>query len=205
MKKFTSFALEKKTIIEKPSTQTDIVQNEKQELNISEKQQTNVNLQNTWPFPKTLHPSVINIPDGIEGDITSVANFLASEASHPFLLVKALHDYVADRISYDFSALQAGQIPPQDAETVFRTRKAVCAGYANLLKALGSAIGFDVIYITGNSRDLDGNISGRRHAWNAVNIEGDWYLVDVTWDAGSVIDGVWKKRYSWNLIAVKTV
>lgn len=102
------------------------------------------------------------------------------------LRVKALHDYVADRIAYDAPNYFAGIYPPQDAETVFQRRVAVCAGYAKLLEALGQAIGEEIVYVTGDSRSSTSDLEGQGHAWNAAKISGQWYLIDPTWDSGSV-------------------
>jgi transglutaminase-like putative cysteine protease len=81
----------------------------------------------------------------VETSIDSVAKYIVSKETDPVLRVKALHDYVADRIAYDAESYFAGVYPPQDAETVFRTRKSVCAGYAQLLEALGKAAGVEIV------------------------------------------------------------
>ena len=103
---------------------------------------------------------------------------------------------MADRIRYDAESLAAGQYPPQDAETVFRTRVGVRAGYAYLMVALGEAIGEHIVYLSGNVRDEDDGVSGVGHAWNGAEIEGRWYLLDATWDAGSVDGPRFAKRYT---------
>jgi transglutaminase/protease-like cytokinesis protein 3 len=48
---------------------------------------------------------------------------------------------------------------------------------------MGKAVGEEIVTISGES--LEPSSAGRdpAHAWNAVRIEGDWYLVDVTWDS----------------------
>ena len=141
-----------------------------------------------WPLPATLHPAVVALPKEQEGSIESVAAHLAAEERDPYFLVKALHDYVADRIVYDVPAYRSGDIPPQDAETTFRTRKSVCAGYAKLLRALGKAAGVEIRYVPGDARHSGWEVTGEPHAWNAVEIDGEWYLIDATWNAGGVGD-----------------
>ncbi len=150
----------------------------------------------TWPMPESLHPIVTNIPPEHEVSPESVAKYIASRESDPFLRVKALHDYVADRIAYDAPALARGEYPPQDVDTVFKTRVAVCAGYATLLSKMGEYTGDEIVYISGDSRGLGGDVSGGGHAWNAAKIEGRWYLLDATWSAGSVEGTTFKKQYS---------
>ncbi len=147
------------------------------------------------PIKAELHHAVVKMPASAEKSIASVARYLAKAESDPYLRVKALHDYVADRIAYDAPALEAGLYPPQDPETVFRTRKAVCAGYAKLFKALGDEIGEEIVYVVGHTRRSAQRLDGQGHAWNAVKIKGQWYLVDVTWDAGWVKGAHFEKSY----------
>ncbi len=149
-----------------------------------------------WPWQdSTIHPAVANMPANAEVSIESVARYIAQQEQDPFLRVKALHDYVADRIAYDAPSYFAGQYPPQDAETVFKRQTAVCAGYAKLLEALGKVIGEEIIYIVGDARTQTSDLSGQSHAWNAAKINEAWYLIDVTWNSGFVDASGFKKGY----------
>lgn len=148
-----------------------------------------------WPFAPTIHPAVLSIPPESETSIKGVAQYLIAQEPDPVLRVKALHDYVADRVAYDVPALSADRFPPQDADTVFRTHTAVCAGYATLLAALGEAAGIEIVVVVGDSRGDDGLFDGRGHAWNAVNLDGSWYLIDATWNAGHVNGDTFTKKY----------
>lgn len=152
-----------------------------------------------WPWKNaSLHPLVAQVPPAEETSLESVARWLARNETDPFLRVKALHDYVADRIAYDAPSLYAGKYPPQDAATVFKTRLGVCAGYANLLAAMGKAASEEIIVVVGDARSPDGKeLTGGGHAWNAAKIQGQWYLIDVTWDSGTVSrETGFTKRYS---------
>src|SRR5690606_30059317 len=83
--------------------------------------------------------------------------------------------------------------PPQDADTTFSTRRSVCAGYANLVAAMGQEAGLEVVVVTGDARDGEGSLSGSGHAWNAVRVDDRWYLMDATWNAGYVTDAFVKQ------------
>ncbi|HBE19286.1 MAG TPA: hypothetical protein DEG17_20795 [Cyanobacteria bacterium UBA11149] len=149
-----------------------------------------------WPNQKMIHPVVAGMTEDIEKSIKSVAEYIDKKEPNPYLKIKALHDYVISRVTYDLDVLKTGRRPRQDAQTVFLTHKGVCEGYANLFKALGQAIGIDVVYILGkirqdlapvdvipeNIRLLKSNYDWTNHAWNAVKVEGNWQLVDTTWD-----------------------
>jgi hypothetical protein len=148
-----------------------------------------------WPLPARLHPAVVELPPSAETSIADVGRYLAGRESNPWLRVKALHDYVADRVAYDVESYRGGKYPPQDAQTVFRTRRSVCAGYANLLAALGAAAGADIVVIGGDARHEGGDLTGEGHAWNAARIGGRWALIDATWDAGNVNGERFEKEY----------
>lgn len=151
-----------------------------------------------WPWKnnQTSHPTVTNIPPDVENSIKSVAEYIKKQERDPYLQVKALHDYVINRVSYDFNALGTGIQPSQDAQSVFSTRKAVCGGYANLFMALAQAIGIESVVIQGdirqdlappssvstNTKQLNPSKDLTLHAWNAVKVKDNWQLVDTTWD-----------------------
>jgi hypothetical protein len=151
-----------------------------------------------WPLAPTLHPVVAAMPKEAETSIASVARYIADRESDPFERVKALHDWVADRIAYDAAAFLDGHVTSDDADPdiVFQRRLGVCAGYAKLFQALGRAVGIDVAYVPGDVR-IPGmkDIKGAAHAWNAVRIQGHEYLVDTTWDAGHLAGREFKKEY----------
>jgi transglutaminase/protease-like cytokinesis protein 3 len=149
-----------------------------------------------WPMTAALHPAVAELPVAAETGIASVARYIAQREPDPWMRVKALHDYVADRVAYDVESYRAGAYPPQDAETVFRTRRSVCAGYANLLAALGEAAGDEIVVVGGDARTTGNELTGEGHAWNAARIAGRWTLLDPTWDAGFLKDDRFVKRYS---------
>lgn len=142
-----------------------------------------------WPWPETVHPVVAGMTPADEPSLEAVARFITAREPDPFRRVKALHDWVVTRLDYDQAALQAGRRPPQDAEAVFLSRRAVCEGYARLLVALGQHAGVRVVYVTGEVREPEGALATEGHAWNAVELEGAWYLVDATWNDALVAGG----------------
>ncbi|MFT5993611.1 MAG: hypothetical protein ACI82G_002615, partial [Bradymonadia bacterium] len=137
-----------------------------------------------WPHSDDVHPVVQHMPASVQSTWGSVAHYIAANTQGDFDTLRALHAWIGTNIAYDSAALARGEYPPQDADTVFRNRVGVCAGYARLLRAMGTEAGLHVEYIVGVSRDATGAIAGVGHAWNAVELQAGWMLVDVTWDAG---------------------
>ena len=155
-----------------------------------------------WPQKAEIHPAVLSMPAGQKTSAETVGRYLAAQESDPYLRVKAVHDFVANHVAYDAVALAEGRYPPQDAATVLETGMGVCAGYANLFKAIGDATGDNVVVVVGDSRSRGGQISGAGHAWNAAEVNGRWYLIDATWDAGYVNGREFTKQYSTSYLFV---
>ncbi len=150
-----------------------------------------------YPWPATLHPVVAAMPKEAETSIESVGKYILAKEPDPLLRVKALHDWVADRIAYDVPNYLAHTIPASDgdAQAVFQSRTAVCAGYADLLAALGKVTGDEILYVVGDARSQQSPMEGEGHAWNAARVDGTWYLVDATWDAGFSKGSAFEKQY----------
>lgn len=72
------------------------------------------------------------------------------------------------------------------ARIVLKRRQTVCAGYARLFKSLCDFAGIKSEIITGYARtNLNSSKQFRcNHNWNAVQIDSNWYLLDVTWASG---------------------
>jgi transglutaminase-like putative cysteine protease len=147
-----------------------------------------------WPLPAELHPRVSSIHVAAETDYKTAAAYLVYGEHDPFQRIKALHDYVVDRVAYDGVGYLERKRSSQAPEDVFASRKAVCAGYANLFAAMAESVGEEVVTLSGESFGFKSTPEG--HAWNAVRIKGDWYLIDATWNAGYIDDtGRFFKRY----------
>jgi hypothetical protein len=139
-----------------------------------------------WPSAARPHPLSTEVPTAAEGSFESLAKYAIAHEADSMSRFRLLHDWVATHIDYDVEMLESGRIRDQDAQTVFVSRKAVCAGYARLLQALGKAAGFDVQYVVGDARGSGSDLAGEGHAWNIVVIDAKSYLVDATWNAGHV-------------------
>lgn len=136
----------------------------------------------SWPQAPVVHPVVAAMTAADESSLEAVARFIAAREKDPFQRVKALHDWVVTRLHYDHASLEPTQRKPQDAQSVFVNRLGVCEGYARLLVALGKVSGDNIVFVVGDVRNDDGRQAPIGHAWNAVELAGQWYLIDATWD-----------------------
>lgn len=131
--------------------------------------------------------------------LPQLVNFLASGMPSDFAKVKIFHDWICDNIAYDAEMYFSGRILAQDYASVIKKRKAVCAGYAACINAMCSLSGIESKTISGFSKGygFSGKIGAYPdHDWNAVKINGRWYLLDATWDAGYLDYKTFIKRYS---------
>ena len=66
---------------------------------------------------------------------------------------------------------------------VFAHHRAQCEGIAKAVKVLLNAVDVRCIVVTGESVKNGKSVP---HAWNMVNIDGQPYHLDVTWDIGAI-------------------
>ncbi len=97
--------------------------------------------------------------------------------------VIAISEYLIDAVAYDYDSLDALRTPENDVTTnvcyylegVFERGIAVCDGKSKAFVLLCRIEGIECVRDSGNGRD-----GGVGHAWNYVNVNDVWYLVDTT-------------------------
>lgn len=111
----------------------------------------------------------------------AVADLLSSlnlSGKTDYQKIKAIYDYICSNITYDYDNLYDDSYTLKHSSyAALINKKAVCQGYASLFYRLALEAGIDARVISGDS-------SGP-HAWNIVKIEGSYYNLDSTWDAGN--------------------
>ena len=97
--------------------------------------------------------------------------------------VLKMHDYIINNAYYnnknDAEKSVEEKVNDHSAYGVLVAGYGVCDSYAKAFQMMCKKTGIDCIYVTG-SINKGGTVE--RHAWNKVNIDGNWYNVDVTWD-----------------------
>ena len=81
---------------------------------------------------------------------------------------KIIYDYIVTHTEYDVNS--------EYNQSIYSVvlGKSVCAGYSFMFKYICEKVGIPCIVITGSSKE------GIDHAWNAVCIENNWYMLDCT-------------------------
>jgi hypothetical protein len=148
--------------------------------------------------PPVMARQVFATPETV---LPQVVSALQRRTPSAFDKVKAFHDWICDNIAYDYEMLASGKRDGQDYASVLKKKKALCSGYANLLKKMCELAGIEALVIDGSLKSKDygwtGKVPSGDHAWNAVFLNNKWYLVDATLDAGFVVNmKAFVKRYS---------
>ena len=96
--------------------------------------------------------------------------------------IREVHNWMVDNIEYDVD-LEADE--PYSISGALTEGKAVCEGYARGFKYIMDELNIPCILVSGTGTNSAGETES--HAWNYVQLDGNWYAVDVTWDDPIVI------------------
>ena len=123
-----------------------------------------------------------------EKNIQSLADYLTQPYKTEIEKIRALFTWVATHVKYDTESFNARISQDNSAEYVFKHRIAVCEGYSNLLDSLCKAVRLESQVVEGYAKGF-GYVENRKlnsanHDWNAIKVNGNWCLFDVTWGAG---------------------
>ena len=113
-----------------------------------------------------------------------VLNSIISDSMSDYEKALTIFDWITFNTRYDYGSLQ----PTADTtytknccyylEGVFIKNVAVCDGFSKAYSLMCNMEGIDCLRIVGTASS--GSSSGG-HAWNKVKIDGDYYVVDITW------------------------
>lgn len=138
-----------------------------------------------------------------------LAELLYKDFEKPAEKARAIYTWIALNIEYDTKSSPFGSgktsysyKTPEEKQQIeqkirkdlaigtLRKKRAVCEGYATLYKYLCDLNSIECEIIRGTAkiqnRDIGKIPEGINHSWNAVKIDDDWKLIDVTWGAGYI-------------------
>lgn len=95
-----------------------------------------------------------------------------------FEKIAAIHDYICDNVEYEVS--EKGGESVRSAYGALIKGHAVCQGYSVSLYRLLLEAGIDNRIIYGQG--LAGDGSTGLHSWNIIELNDEYYYIDVTWD-----------------------
>lgn len=101
---------------------------------------------------------------------------------------EAIYDWLCRNIAYDTNY----QI--YHADECYDKRRGVCNAYCELFWQIAKPASLECILVVGKAKDYKGNINPNGHAWIMCNVGNGWILIDPTWGAGIVNDGVFTHK-----------
>ena len=153
-------------------------------------------------FYTTKSEEVIN---QMQKDIDATVNKLVSEAagkSSTFEKLKVFHDYLVLNSTFEFG--DGNQSYNSSIYNAFGSGEPQgniqCNGYAKSMKYLCDQSGIVSMVVTGESME------GASHAWNVVDVDGQWYNIDCTWDDPRMENPLYANiRYNYFLVPDKWI
>lgn len=129
----------------------------------------------------------------IDSELSRILNNLIDSRMTNIEKIKAVNDYIVKIYKYDDS------LKSDNVYSALTTKTTICQGYAMTAYKMLNMIGIDC-------RIISGEKSGVSHAWNLVNIDGQWYHLDITNNDNIVRDRYMLKsdsfmrtnKYIWN-------
>lgn len=98
--------------------------------------------------------------------------------------IKVVNEWMIDNLSYEDREENNNKYNLYGA--IVET-KVVCEGYARMFKYIMDGLDIPCILVSGTATNSDGETE--LHAWNYVELNGQWYAIDVTWNDPVVIGG----------------
>ena len=112
----------------------------------------------------------------------------------------AVYSWIVQNVNYDWTHQDRMADTPRESFTPYGglvNHKAVCLGYAATFQLLMDLAGVECITVVGAAHR-----SSSDHGWNMVRLGGNWYCVDVTWDANYRETGGRGEQQDWDYFNV---
>ncbi len=97
-------------------------------------------------------------------------------ATDPYEIELQLHDLLCESVEYSTDTSNPFVYTSYGALV---NKSAVCEGYSRAMQLLLGRFGIQSVTVTGVA-------GGEGHMWNAVNLHGEWYHLDATWNDSTI-------------------
>lgn len=124
---------------------------------------------------------IVGMMEKLGGALEDFYSHLPPDLS-PYEREVYIYSYIIDNCAYDYGveddAYSDSHPRLYNLVGMLVDHTAVCEGYARAFDYLCSSVGVETVCITGIEEDDEEAL----HIWNAVQLDDEWYLCDVTWD-----------------------
>lgn len=104
----------------------------------------------------------------------------------------AILSWVVSNIKYDYRRYNSGRAfsSNRSLKSTLKRQKGICTDYTTLMDSLCIYAGLQNVTVTGYVKEVNFDVNDEiyfdNHAWNAVKLNGSWFLYDATWCSGYV-------------------
>ncbi len=143
-------------------------------------------------------------PNSVVNSTFKLSNYLTLPFNTDIEKLASIYYWVAKNIRYDDKLAKNPKLYIETKEVVddvMKSKSGVCQHYAVLFAELSRLAGLKAYVVEGYTMDK-GKIADVSHAWNLVNVSGDWSFVDATW-ANAIIKSKTKKGFPQTYFMVK--
>lgn len=140
-------------------------------------------------------------------NLPQLAHLLTSQLDTDVERFRAIYKWVCNNIANDYKLYQRNMRKRQrfkndslklaewnnrfrklSFKTLLEDQKTICTGYAYLVKELSKLANINCEVVNGYAKTSTihlKNLDMPNHSWNAVELDGKWYLCDPTWASGT--------------------
>lgn len=147
---------------------------------------------------KEVHRTMDAIPAKSLKNPGKIAAYIQKHIENEEARAYAVYYFVANALEYNFEESRRVTINASRekmVEDALQDRVGVCQHYAELFHAIAVEMDFRSVVVTGYTRQ-NGDVIDVPHAWNALEINDNWWLFDPTWGSGYMTGNEYKTRYS---------
>lgn len=134
----------------------------------------------------------------INNEVKGIVKQIIKPKMSDFEKVKTIHDYIINNSYYS----DHKDPSPHSPYKIFKEGRGVCQAYTLATYKLLEEAGIMSYYVTGTADNGKGRAC---HVWNLVNIDGEYYHLDVTWDDPIYSSGKNGLRYDYFLISEEKI
>ncbi|MCX6221753.1 MAG: hypothetical protein NTZ69_12290 [Bacteroidia bacterium] len=139
----------------------------------------------------------ISVPDSLR-TVDQISTYLTKDLKSEEEKVRAFYIWISHNIKYDLDKKNSGKkyiSKTAQIDDVLEKRQGICSHYSALFNVFCQKSGIKSYVIKGYGRKGTGEISDLAHSWNAVQIDTNYYFIDVTWASGYVQNNIYVNQF----------
>jgi len=148
---------------------------------------------------------MLQISDSLTYSSQNIANYIDFKFHSQTEKARATFCWIAKNIQYDFDnmyEINMYQNSDISSDEILKTRKGICMNYAKLYSDIANKAGVKTYVITGYTKE-NKQVIQEPHSWCVSMIDSSWYMIDPSWGAGYIQDGLFVKKLNNRYFKVK--